>query len=155
MASNTFELKYFATCPKTLEGLLEQELLTLGAKQTKQTVAGVYFQADLEIAYRVCLWSRLANRVLLPLKGIPAATTQSLYDGISTIKWLQHLKPTGSLLVDFAGQSKAITNTHFGAQKVKDAIVDEIRDRTGHDHRLPKKILICGSMFICIMILQR
>jgi 23S rRNA (guanine2445-N2)-methyltransferase / 23S rRNA (guanine2069-N7)-methyltransferase len=122
---------FFATCPKNLEGLLEEELIALGARQTKQTVAGVKFVGDLALAYRCCLWSRLANRILLPLSEFNAANATALYDGVYKIKWLEHLRSTDSLIVDFAGTSPNIKNSHFGALKVKDAIVDQIRKATG------------------------
>ena len=58
---------WLATCPKGLEQLLAQELLALGAESTKETVAAVHFIGTRELAYRACLWSRLANRILMPL----------------------------------------------------------------------------------------
>ncbi len=122
---------FFVTCPKNLEGLLEQELISLGAGNTKQTIAGVKFTGDMTLAYRVCLWSRLANRVLLVLATFNAEDADSLYQEIQKIKWLHHLRAEGSLVVDFAGISPTIKNSHFGALKVKDAIVDQIRDATG------------------------
>ncbi|MBR9885460.1 MAG: 23S rRNA (guanine(2445)-N(2))/(guanine(2069)-N(7))-methyltransferase, partial [Oceanospirillales bacterium] len=72
-------MKFFVTCPKGIEQLLEQELQTLGADSTKQTVAGVYVEGDLRLAYTVCLWSRLANRVLLQLVEGDAVTADDLY----------------------------------------------------------------------------
>ena len=120
--------EFFVTCPKDLEGLLEQELISLGAKETKQTVAGVKFVGDITLAYRVCLWSRLANRVLLVLSTFNAEDVDSLYRGVNRIKWLNHLRPDGSFVIDFVGVSPAIKNSHFGALKVKDAIVDQIRE---------------------------
>lgn len=122
---------FFATCPKNLEGLLEEELKQLGIHQTKQTIAGVSFSGEIELAYRACLWSRLANRILLPIKEIPVKTAKDLYSGIKSIDWLKHMLPTNTFLIDFAGMSGEINNTHFGAQKVKDAVVDQIRDKTG------------------------
>ncbi len=59
---------YFANCPRLLEGLLKDELTQLGAIDCKETLTGVYFNGTLETAYRICLWSRLANHVLLLLK---------------------------------------------------------------------------------------
>ena len=123
--------EFFVTCPKDLEGLLEQELISLGAKETKQTVAGVKFVGDIILAYRVCLWSRLANRVLLVLATFNAEDADSLYHGVHRIKWLNHLRPDGSFVIDFVGISPTIKNSHFGALKVKDAIVDQIREATG------------------------
>lgn len=124
-------LNFFATCPKNLEGLLEEELIAIGAKHTKQTVAGVKFVGDLTLAYRACLWSRLANRILFPLLEFNAANAEALYDGVRRVSWLDHLRPTDTFVIDFSGTSSTIKNSHFGALKVKDAIVDQIRERTG------------------------
>ena len=65
--------QWFAACPKGIESLLAAELVTLGAAQTRETVAGVYFSGPVALAYRACLWSRLANRVLLPVARLEAA----------------------------------------------------------------------------------
>lgn len=124
-------LNLFATCPKNLEGLLEDELKSLGAKYTKQTVAGVKFSGDLALAYRACLWSRIANRILLPLGEFNAEDAEALYRGVQSIDWLEHIKLDGSFIIDFAGTSETLKHSHFGALKVKDAIVDQIRDKTG------------------------
>ena len=58
---------YFATTARGLEDLLDNELAALGALEIRRTVAGAHFRGGLETAYRVCLWSRLAARVFLPL----------------------------------------------------------------------------------------
>ena len=68
---------------------------------------------------------------LLPLGTFPAATHEQLYEGVSAIDWAQHIKPKGTLAIDFGGASSGITHTHFGALKTKDAIVDQFRARTG------------------------
>ncbi|MGB0466563.1 MAG: bifunctional 23S rRNA (guanine(2069)-N(7))-methyltransferase RlmK/23S rRNA (guanine(2445)-N(2))-methyltransferase RlmL [Pontibacterium sp.] len=124
-------MNFFLTCPKGVELLLEEELKQLGISETRQTVAGVYFQGELEAAYRACLWSRLANRVLLPLNSFESETAEQLYDGVQEVTWLDHLRPEGSLAIDFNGRTEGINNTQFGAQKTKDAIVDQIRAQTG------------------------
>lgn len=131
--------QYFATCPKGLEGLLNTELQQLGGDDIRETVAGVYFSGDISIAYRVCLWSRLANKVLLPLASFEADSQEALYDGAREIRWEEHLSPNGSLLVDFVGISDAIRNTQFGALKVKDAIVDCLRDFSGERPSVAKR----------------
>lgn len=132
-------MELFITCPKGLEEPLLEELKLLGATSLKLTQAGVRVEADLEFAYRACLWSRLANRVLLLLDLVPAADAQALYDGVYAIDWLAHLRPEGTLTVDFNGRSDAINNTHFGALKVKDAIVDAVRDKTGSRPSVERK----------------
>jgi 23S rRNA (guanine2445-N2)-methyltransferase / 23S rRNA (guanine2069-N7)-methyltransferase len=118
----------FATTPKAMEDILADELRTLGAINIKSTIAGAYFEGDLSIAYRVCLWSRIANRVLLQLSTFKVTSQDDLYQGIKKINWFEHLQPEGSFAVTFnAKNSEAINNTHFGALKVKDAVVDQMR----------------------------
>ncbi len=131
--------QYFATCPKGLEGLLNTELHQLGAEDIRETVAGVYFSGDIAMAYRACLWSRLANKVLLPMASFEADSQEALYDGVRELRWEEHLSPNGSLLVDFIGTSDAIRNTQFGALKVKDAIVDSLRDFSGERPSVAKR----------------
>ena len=92
--------EFFATCPKGLEDILYQELVSLGALEPKETRAGVYFKGSLETAYRVCLWSRLANRLLLPLERFTAKTTDDLYDRArSLVNWHDHMELTDTCLL--------------------------------------------------------
>jgi 23S rRNA (guanine2445-N2)-methyltransferase / 23S rRNA (guanine2069-N7)-methyltransferase len=121
----------FATCPKGLELLLADELRALGAEQVREKRAGVEFAGSLETAYTACLWSRLASRVLLPLKEFPARTPEELYVAVQTIKWDEHVAPDGTVAVDFTTTASAITHSHYAALKVKDAIVDQLRDQHG------------------------
>lgn len=127
--SEIFEL--FATTPKGLELLLVDELRALGAVEPAEKLAGVTFKGSLALAYKVCLWSRLANRVLLNLCKFSAMTPEALYQGVQSIKWDQHLDPEGTLAVHFVTNQSKINHTLFGAQKVKDAIVDQFRDKFG------------------------
>ncbi|WP_272993572.1 bifunctional 23S rRNA (guanine(2069)-N(7))-methyltransferase RlmK/23S rRNA (guanine(2445)-N(2))-methyltransferase RlmL [Porticoccus hydrocarbonoclasticus] len=122
---------WFASCPKGLESLLASELTSLGAGKTRETVAGVYVEGTLAFAYRACLWSRLANRVLLPLEKFDVSSADDLYRGVRSIPWETHLTPRQSIAVDFIGTNDAIRHTKFGAQQVKDAIVDQLQDYFG------------------------
>ncbi len=126
---DTVEL--FVSCPRGLEGLLLDEVRSLGAEDARETVAGVRLRGDLALGYRLCLWSRLANRVLLVLARFPATDATALYDGVAAIDWATHLRPNGSLAVDFTGVLPGVDNTHFGALKVKDAVVDALRQPDG------------------------
>ena len=124
-------MQFFATCPKGLENLLQDELTALGAQQARATVAGVYFDADNTQAMKFCLHSRLANRILLPLAVEEVASDYDLYSAAYTIDWQNHLKPDCTFAVDFTGTNEAIKNTQFGAMRIKDALVDKLRDHTG------------------------
>jgi 23S rRNA (guanine2445-N2)-methyltransferase / 23S rRNA (guanine2069-N7)-methyltransferase len=126
------DYQLFATCPKAVEMILADELQSLGAKNIKPTLAGVAFTGSLETAYRVCLWSRTANRVLLALSEFEVKSQQQLYEQVQKINWSEHLNQSDSFAVSFnVKNSKAIDNSHFGALKVKDAIVDQMRDKFG------------------------
>ncbi|MEQ6887893.1 bifunctional 23S rRNA (guanine(2069)-N(7))-methyltransferase RlmK/23S rRNA (guanine(2445)-N(2))-methyltransferase RlmL [Halomonas sp. CS7] len=120
-------LHFLATCPKGIELLLADELAALGATPGKTTVAGVFFTASLANAYRACLWSRLANRVVFCLareEGIE--TPEALRAAAAAIDWRDHLAPGKTLAVDFHGRTEAIRHTRFGAQTVKDGVVDRL-----------------------------
>ena len=118
----------FATTPKAMETILTEELQALGITHIKATLAGVAFQGDLETAYRACLWSRTANRILLVLSSFEVKAQEDLYNGVQAIDWFEHINPDDTFAVSFSSKnSPAINNTHFGALKVKDAIVDQMR----------------------------
>ncbi len=133
--------KFFATCPKGLEEILAEELMFLGAKKTSLTIAGVFAEGDASFIYKSCLWSRIANRILLPLAKFYVASDNDLYQGIKNITWEKHLTPRETIAVDFSGSNDAIRHTQFGAQKVKDGIVDKLQeqflDRPNVDLKLP------------------
>ncbi len=120
----------FATAPRQLEAPLAEELEHLGAQNIEQARAGVQFTGDLELAYRVCLWSRIASRVLLHLKRFKAADTDELYQAVGTLTWADHLVSNGTLAIDCHCTGSPITNSHFAALKVKDAIVDQFWSQT-------------------------
>jgi 23S rRNA (guanine2445-N2)-methyltransferase / 23S rRNA (guanine2069-N7)-methyltransferase len=122
---------FFASCPPGIADLTAAELRACGATRTSEFRLGVQFEGELAAAYRACLWSRTASRILMPLARFPAPTPEALYDGVASIDWSQHLRPRSTLAVDFSGATDAITHTHFGALKTKDAIVDQLRARTG------------------------
>ena len=130
---------FFATCPKGLESLLAAELTQLGAESVKETVAGVSFSGSLETAYRACLWSRLASRIMLSLVSFGVRDDMDLYLGISNIPWENYFSPHQTLAVDFSGTSDSIRNTQYGALKVKDAIVDRFTKREGVRPNIDKR----------------
>src|SRR3569623_3855180 len=123
--------RFFATTPKGLESLLGAELTALGATELRETRAGVAFVGTLALAYRACLWSRLANRVLLPLDNIAAPAPEALYAGVLAMAWEEHFGADHTLSFDFSTLHSQISHSHYGALKVKDAIVDRFRTRDG------------------------
>ncbi len=123
--------RFFATAPKGLEPLLVDELQTFGASQVRQTRGGVEFFGNLEVAYRACLWSRLAGRILYPLLEQPVADTDQLYEVVKAFAWEDHFAATSTMAVDCNLLDSPITHSRYAALKVKDAVVDRFRDHCG------------------------
>jgi 23S rRNA (guanine2445-N2)-methyltransferase / 23S rRNA (guanine2069-N7)-methyltransferase len=121
-------LQFLVSSPRGLSDLLARELVALGAADARERSTGVTFSGDLEVAYRACLWSRVANRVFLEVARFDAVDADGFYTAVREIDWTEHLGPGATLACDFTGQHPAITHTHFGALKLKDAIVDSVRD---------------------------
>ena len=121
--------RYTATCPAGVGVYLAQELAGLGAVDVVERPIGVQFSGDLGLAYRVCLWSRLANRVILDLGSHKADTGDAVYEASSELDWLSHIPAGQSLMVDFTGKSRDIRDAQFGALRIKDAIVDQHRTK--------------------------
>jgi 23S rRNA (guanine2445-N2)-methyltransferase / 23S rRNA (guanine2069-N7)-methyltransferase len=124
-------VKFFASCAKGLEYLLADELLALGATRATAALAGANVEGDAQVAYRAVLWSRLASRVIWPLIEFECANEQALYDGVATLDWSGHLDPNGTLAVDAHVSGDAITHARFAALRVKDAVVDRLREQFG------------------------
>ena len=93
-------MEYFATAPRGVNDLLRSELEGLGATGLGDGRGGVRFTGNLATAYRACLWSRLANRILMPLAEFAAPSADALYDGIRQIDWPAHLASNGSLAAE-------------------------------------------------------
>ena len=125
------EYPAFATCPKGLEALLFDELTQLGARAAKETLGGVSFGASTQVLYRICLWSRLANRVLLQLLVQPCGHVDRLYELARKVDWEEHMTADTTFAVEYSGDLRGVRHSHFGALKVKDAVVDYFRDKTG------------------------
>lgn len=123
--------RFTATCAKGFEGLLAEELRSFGVSDVRETAAAVTFSGPLTLGYRVCLWSRLASRVLLLLADFPCSTAEDLYEGAHAVRWEDHISPSGTIAVDANGTTTGLTHTGFSAQKLKDAVVDRLRDIAG------------------------
>lgn len=128
---NTPSRQFLASSPRGLADLLAGELAAFGAENLKERSTGVAFTGGLRAAYRACLESRVANRVFLELGRFEVGTADDFYAAVRTIPWTEHLGAASTLACDFSGRHPALTHTHFAALKLKDAIVDSVRDRTG------------------------
>ncbi|QIK38460.1 bifunctional 23S rRNA (guanine(2069)-N(7))-methyltransferase RlmK/23S rRNA (guanine(2445)-N(2))-methyltransferase RlmL [Caldichromatium japonicum] len=122
---------FFATAPKYMGRLLADELTRLGMHEVVEQGGGVQFRGRLEDGYRACLWSRIANRVLLRLKESRLGGPDEIYDCALEIPWEDHLTPNQTLAVQFDGAMDRVTNPQFAVLKIKDAICDRFMRQLG------------------------
>jgi 23S rRNA (guanine2445-N2)-methyltransferase / 23S rRNA (guanine2069-N7)-methyltransferase len=124
-------LRFLASSPRGFGDLLARELRELGAADVRERALGVEFTGALEVAYRVCLESRVASRVFLQVADFDAPTDEAFYNAIRAIDWRPHVDPRRTLACDFSGRHPALTHTRFGTLRLKDGICDQLRDATG------------------------
>jgi putative N6-adenine-specific DNA methylase len=124
----------FRMVAKTMPGLeaeLARELLKIGARSIEEHRRAVSFVGDKGTMYKANYLLRTALRVLMPVASFEARNEQELYDGIRRIDWEQWMGPDDTLAVDATANSEFFDHTFYLAQKTKDAIVDQFRDKHG------------------------
>ncbi|MFC1591293.1 bifunctional 23S rRNA (guanine(2069)-N(7))-methyltransferase RlmK/23S rRNA (guanine(2445)-N(2))-methyltransferase RlmL [Thermodesulfobacteriota bacterium] len=124
-------LNLIITCAAGLEGLVEEEAAVCGAKHVSRGSGQgqVHCSASLQAAYRMCLWSRFATRVLLVVAEFQAPDTDALYGGALQVDWNQHMGVNGTFAVDCTKHNSPIEHSRYAALRVKDAVVDQFRER--------------------------
>ena len=114
-----------------LEPLLAQELTELGASDIQIGRRMVTFTGDLEMMYRANFCLRTAIRILKPIKTFKARSADDVYEAVKAIDWTTYLDVNRTFAVDSVVFSPEFRHSKFVAYKVKDAIVDQLRERTG------------------------
>ena len=127
---------FFVTAARGTEVALRDELKELRMRKVRADRGGVRFLGSHEDALRVCLESRIAVRVLLSLGTATVRDQGELYDAARTIAWERVLDAKRTLAVSAVSKDEALRHTGFVAMKVKDAIVDRLRERD-HSGRRP------------------
>jgi len=120
---------FFAQAPGMMEELCEQELIELGATNTKSAYRGVYFDADKTTLYKINYTSRLLSRVLAPLKSFHCHNTNVLYKSASQIEWEDFLSVEKTFSISASVAKSNINNSLFASQRLKDAIADYFRNK--------------------------
>jgi putative N6-adenine-specific DNA methylase len=126
-------MKFFVTCARGTEGALRRELVGQRIHAPRGATGGVSFEGTMEDAMKVCLWSRVAMRVLLEVGSFSASDADTLYAGARAADLSRFLNRKTTLAVTATThENPELHHSGFAALKVKDAVVDAIRDRTGH-----------------------
>jgi putative N6-adenine-specific DNA methylase len=121
----------FVTASKGTEDLLAEELTELGARRVRQARGGVHLATNLHEALHLCLWSRIAMRMLYPLGTFEAAGKEGLYEAARGVAWEEHLTANSTFAVEATLRDSEHTHSGFVALRIKDAIADRLRDKLG------------------------
>lgn len=121
-----------ASCAAGLEDLVAAEVRSFAGDEITVAKGVASWHGTLESAYRACLWSRFASRILLQLDQFAVVDDESLYTGCRAIAWEEHLGLDTTFAVDctLSGESP-LTHSRFAALRLKDALVDSFRERVG------------------------
>ena len=124
-------MEFFASTISGTEPALREELSELGFKSVRLNRGGIPFRGEWEEGWRACLQSRIAQRIQVIMGRFPCEGPDELYDGVRSIDWLPFIAPHTTISVSAFTQSPAFPHSGFVALRVKDAIVDQIREDCG------------------------
>jgi 23S rRNA (guanine2445-N2)-methyltransferase / 23S rRNA (guanine2069-N7)-methyltransferase len=125
-------MKFVSTCAAGLENLVVDELNSYGAEIASSRKGEIRWSAPLEAGYRTCLWSRFSSRLVLELAEFVVDSTDDLYEAAKSTTWEEHLWVDDSFAVDcLLTAAGPVTNSMFGALRIKDGLVDRFRERQG------------------------
>ena len=122
---------FFAQAPGMMEELCKQELIELGATDTKVAYRGVYFNASNEVLYKINYTSRLVSRVLAPLITFHCRTTNALMKTAEKIRWEEIFSVDKTFAISASVAKSQITNSLYASQVLKDGIADYFRAKFG------------------------
>ena len=129
--SHDEERPFFATAAKGTEGALRDELRELRLPRVRADRGGVHFGGEIEHAMRACLRSRIALRVLWRLATFEARDRDALYEGVRRVNWSRWLDAERTLAVSATVKNGQLRHSGYVAQRIKDGVVDQLRDRNG------------------------
>lgn len=123
--------RFFVPCPRGLEGVLAQELASLGVERPEPASAGVGFAGDFALGVWVNLTSRIATRVLWQVGEGGYRNEDELYRLARDIPWPRHFAVERTIRVDVRAQRSPLRSLEFAALRVKDAVCDRFRAQLG------------------------
>lgn len=114
-----------------LEFILGNELKALGAQNVRVRTRAVEFEGDQALLYRANLHLRTALRILVPIRSFKARSPEELYRQVLRINWSKYLSVDETFAINATAFSETFTHSKFASLKVKDAIADQFRRKSG------------------------
>ena len=137
-------MRFFVVCPGGLEVPLAQELAEIARRPDSKALGawvidptptsptgGIGLAGPLSAAMALNLHSRIASRVLLQMAQAPYRQEEDLYKLASGLAWEDWFTSKQTLRVDVTAHRSPLKSLNFATLKIKDAIVDRLRDVTG------------------------
>lgn len=129
---------YWVTCADGLESLLQEEIHDLGVTEVERFPGRLVFQGTLEHAYKICMWSRLASRVLLPIHSVELERShdardvaEELYEAAVAFDWSLIFSAQSTFAIRLHTEREIKVNTQFATLRAKDGVVDAFMDAVG------------------------
>ena len=119
------------TCSAGIAPYLAREIAALGFRVGHTSESAVETEGTLADCMKLNLHLRTAHRVLYTLDRFRARNANNLYNSLVEIPWERYLDPSGYFSVDRAVDNPTILDTRYASLKVKDAVVDRIRQTCG------------------------
>jgi putative N6-adenine-specific DNA methylase len=117
--------RFFAPCPRGLEGVLESELDELGVSATIATHGGVGFHAAWSTVYRINLRSHIASRVLWEIGHETYSTEEDVYRAAYGLNWPEWFASSRTIKVKVTAQRCSFRSLDFLTLRIKDAVCDK------------------------------
>ena len=122
---------FFATAPRGLELLLQQEISSLGGKGAVFVPGGVSFEGGWDTCYRTNLRSRIASRVLWKVQDFAYRNDDDVYKAVKALEWPRYFDVERTLRVNVTAQKSPLRSLEFATLRAKDAVCDRFRETLG------------------------
>lgn len=129
---------YWVTCADGLEQLLVEELQEIGAQVSEKKPGRIIIQGTLETAYKICLWSRLASRVLLPIHHFEVEkqhdardVAEELFEAAISFDWSLIFSASSTFAIRLQTERDIKVNPQFATLRAKDGVVDAFMESQG------------------------
>ncbi len=126
-------LSLFLPCAGGVEAWLVAEIERVcgAAASVRAGRGGAHVQAGWPQVMALNLHSRLAQRVLVQVAQAPYREEGDLYAAAAAVPWEDWFTPADSFKIEITAHQSPLKSLNFAALKIKDAVADRFRDRTG------------------------
>ncbi|RPH31530.1 MAG: RNA methyltransferase [Bacteroidales bacterium] len=125
------KFEMIAKTQQGLEDVLAEELRSIGAEEVNVALKSVSFKGNKEMLYKANIQLRTALRILKPIYTFKARTEDELYGQAKKFDWSSLMNISQKYAVDSVVTSDVFNHSRYIALKLKDAIADHFREKTG------------------------